>query len=141
VIDTLLTLAANPVEHVIDKPTPWWGWYISNVSIMLILGGVVTLLIILPVAVAIGNSFGYHADIATVEAMVREGAGLAQWRNWLLSDTAPAVVIGLFIQSVVAAFVSYFLTIWFWRYWIGRKHRARRHRAAAAKPADTEGIA
>jgi uncharacterized protein (DUF2062 family) len=89
---------------------------------------VTTLLIILPLAVAIGNSFGYHADIATVEAMVREGASLAQWRSWMLSDTAPAVVIGLFIQSVIAAVVSYFLTVWFWRYWIGHKHRARRHR-------------
>jgi uncharacterized protein (DUF2062 family) len=87
-----------------------------------------TLLIILPLAVSIGNSFGYHADIATVNAMVREGAGFQQWWHWLLSDTAPAVVIGLFIQSVIAAFVSYFLTLWFWRWWIGHKHRARRLR-------------
>ena len=109
---------------------------------------VTTLLIILPLAVAIGNSFGYHADIATVEAMVREGASLAQWRSWMLSDTAPAVVIGLFIQSVVAALVSYFLTVWFWRYWIGHKHRARRHRSLfrhaspedAAGAGDREGI-
>lgn len=109
---------------------------------------VTTLLIILPLAVAIGNSFGYHADIATVEVMVREGASLAQWRGWMLSDTAPAVVIGLFVQSVVAAVVSYFLTIWFWRYWIGHKHRARRHRSLfrdalpedAAGEGDREGI-
>ncbi|MFC3214079.1 MULTISPECIES: DUF2062 domain-containing protein [Novosphingobium] len=87
-----------------------------------------TLLIILPLGVAIGNSFGYHADIATVTTMVREGAGLEQWWGWLLSDTAPAVVIGLFIQSIIAAFVSYFLALWFWRWWIGHKHRARRDR-------------
>jgi len=122
-------------------------------AITFISNPVTTLLIILPVAVAIGNSFGYHADIATVEAMVREGASLAQWRGWMLSDTAPAVVIGLFIQSVIAAVVSYFLTVWFWRYWIGRKHRARRNRApfravateaeekAAERAADREGIA
>jgi uncharacterized protein len=87
-----------------------------------------TLLIILPLAVAIGNSFGYHADIATVNAMVKNGAGMSDWWHWLLSDTAPAVVIGLFIQSIVAAAVSYVLAIWFWRWWIGRKHRARRLR-------------
>lgn len=119
-------------------------------AITFISNPVTTLLIILPVAVAIGNSFGYHADIATVEAMVREGASLAQWRDWIVSDTAPAVVIGLFIQSVIAAVVSYFLTVWFWRYWIGRKHRARRNRApvrhaASAEAddaaADREGIA
>lgn len=87
-----------------------------------------TLLIILPLAVSIGNSFGYHANIATVNAMVKEGAGLEQWWHWLLSDTAPAVVIGLFIQSVIAAAVSYVLAIWFWRWWIGHKLRARRLR-------------
>jgi uncharacterized protein (DUF2062 family) len=84
-----------------------------------------TLLVILPLAVAIGNSFGYHADMATVEIMVRKGSGLETWWSWLLSDTAPAVVIGLFIQSLIAAFVSYFLSMWFWRFWVGRKHRAR----------------
>lgn len=89
-----------------------------------------TLLIILPLAVAIGNSFGYHADIATVNAMVKNGAGIEQWWHWLLSDTAPAVVIGLFIQSIIAAAVSYVLAVWFWRWWIGRKHRARRLRPA-----------
>ncbi|MGF7152399.1 DUF2062 domain-containing protein [Novosphingobium gossypii] len=89
-----------------------------------------TLLIILPLAVAIGNSFGYHADIATVNAMVKNGAGIDEWWHWLLSDTAPAVVIGLFIQSIIAAAVSYVLAVWFWRWWIGRKHRARRLRPA-----------
>ncbi|WP_404480691.1 DUF2062 domain-containing protein [Novosphingobium sp. BL-52-GroH] len=92
-----------------------------------------TLLVILPLAVAIGNTFGYHADIATVNAMVREGAGLEQWWHWLLSDTAPSVVIGLFIQSVIAAVVSYVLSMWFWRWWIGRKHHARRLRPAIRK--------
>jgi uncharacterized protein (DUF2062 family) len=84
-----------------------------------------TILIILPLAVAIGNSFGYHADVATVERLIRSGAGLREWSSWMLSDTAPAIIIGLFIQSVVAAFVSYFVASWFWRFWIGRKHRAR----------------
>lgn len=89
---------------------------------------VTTLLIILPVAVAIGNSFGYHADIETVNAMVRSGAGLAQWRDWVVSDTAPAVIIGLFIESLVAAVPGYFVAGWVWRHWIGRKNHARRLR-------------
>jgi len=93
-----------------------------------------TLLVILPLAVAIGNSFGYHADIGTVRTMVSEGAGLHQWWSWLWSDTAPAVVIGLFIQSVIAAAVSYVLTVWFWRFWIGHKQRARKARNARPAP-------
>ena len=84
-----------------------------------------TILIILPLAVSIGNSFGYHADVATVERLVRSGAGIRQWSAWMLTDTAPSIVIGLFVQSVIAAFVSYFVASWFWRFWIGRKHRAR----------------
>lgn len=84
-----------------------------------------TILVILPLAVAIGNSFGYHADVETVERLVRAGAGIRQWSAWLFTDTAPAIVIGLFVQSVIAAFVSYFAAAWFWRFWIGRKHRAR----------------
>lgn len=92
-----------------------------------------TLLIILPLAVAIGNSFGYHADIGTVRHMVSQGADLNQWWHWLLSDTAPSVVIGLFIQSIIAAFVSYFLAAWFWRWWIGHKQRARRLRPMRPK--------
>lgn len=84
-----------------------------------------TILVILPLAVSIGNSFGYHADVQTVEAMVRSGAGIRQWSAWMVTDTAPAIVVGLFVQSLIAAFVSYFLASWFWRFWIGRKHRAR----------------
>lgn len=84
-----------------------------------------TILIILPLAVWIGNSFGYHADVATVERLVRSGAGIRQWSTWLVSDTAPSIVIGLLVQSLIAAFVSYFVAAWFWRFWIGRKHRAR----------------
>lgn len=97
---------------------------------------VTTLAVILPIAFWIGNGFGYHADIGTVRAMVSEGASLDQWWSWLLSDTAPAVVIGLFVQSVIAAAVSYVLAVWFWRFWIGHKHRARpaRNRGLGAGP-------
>lgn len=91
---------------------------------------VTTLLVILPLAVAIGNSFGFHADIETVNTMVKQGASLQRWWDWTLSDTAPAVIIGLFVQSVVAALVSYFLSLWFWRHWVARKHRARPWRKA-----------
>ncbi len=48
-IDTALILAAsNPVEHVVDKPL--YGWEISNVTVMLVLSAIVTLLVLLPAA-------------------------------------------------------------------------------------------
>ena len=59
-IGLLPLLAANPVEHVTDKPLI--GWYVSNVTIMLVLSAVVTLLLIVPAAkkIAIGRGGGVH---------------------------------------------------------------------------------
>lgn len=56
--------AANPVEHVIDKPLIegnfllGHGWLVSNVTVMLVLSGIVTALIIIPAArrIATGKS-------------------------------------------------------------------------------------
>ncbi len=49
-IDLLLTLAAaNPVGHVTDKPI-YGQWFVSNVTVMLVLSAIVTALIIIPAA-------------------------------------------------------------------------------------------
>lgn len=82
----------------------------------------------------IGNHLGYHADISTFWRLYGEHASLREWLYWLLSDAAPSLVIGLFIISVVAAVVGYFVSMWFWRAWIGRKHRARQLRPIRVKP-------
>ena len=63
-IGFLTTLAANPVGHVVDKPlitSPDGAlWYVSNVTVMLVLSAIVTLLIILPAAkkIATGGQQG-----------------------------------------------------------------------------------
>lgn len=51
-MDLLLNLAANPVDHVTDKPLVKIGdvWVISNVTIMLILGALVTCWLVIPAA-------------------------------------------------------------------------------------------
>lgn len=84
-----------------------------------------TLFVILPLAVAIGNRFGFHADIGTVREMMARGATLNDWWSWMLSDTAPSVIIGLLIQSVVVASVGYVVSAIVWRWWVGRKRRAK----------------
>lgn len=88
--------------------------------------------LILAASLWIGNSLGYHADLSTFYALYRDGADLADWTRWLLSDAAPALVVGLFVMSTVAAALGYVLAVWFWRFWIGRKHMARRGRALNA---------
>ena len=45
---TVCLAASNPVGHVTDKQI--FGWYISNVTVMLLLSGIVTLLLLIPAA-------------------------------------------------------------------------------------------
>lgn len=85
-----------------------------------------TLFVILPLAVSIGNRFGFHADIATVRQMMGRGASLNEWWVWILSDTAPSIIIGLFIQSVVVATLGYFVSAFFWQRWVRHKRRMGR---------------
>ena len=84
--------------------------------------------LILAGSIWIGNLLGYHADLSTFYALYERHAGLGDWTHWLLSDAAPALLVGLFVISTVAASIGYVLAAWFWRFWIGRKHHARRLR-------------
>lgn len=82
--------------------------------------------LILAASIWIGNQLGYHADVSTFYALYERGVGVGDWASWLLSDAAPALLVGLFVISTVMASVGYLLSSWFWRYWIGRKHQTRR---------------
>jgi uncharacterized protein (DUF2062 family) len=83
---------------------------------------------ILAASIYVGNSIGYHADLATLKEMYARGAGLGEWGYWLVSDAAPALLFGLFAISTVAAALGYLLSSWIWRAWVGRKNRARQQR-------------
>jgi uncharacterized protein (DUF2062 family) len=84
--------------------------------------------LILAASIWIGNLLGFHADLSTFYALYERGAGIGEWLTWLLSDAAPALVLGLFVISTAAAAIGYLVSSWFWRFWIGRKHVARRMR-------------
>jgi len=90
--------------------------------------------LILAASIWVGNHLGYHADLSTFYALYERGAGVREWAYWLLSDAAPALMVGLLIISAVSAVLGYILTVWFWRYWIGRKHRARLMRFRRQEP-------
>ena len=47
------------------------------------------------------------------------------WMQWLLSEAAPATIVGLLIITAAATIGGYFLTKLGWRVWIARKWRAR----------------
>jgi uncharacterized protein (DUF2062 family) len=90
-----------------------------------------TLFVFLPGAIAVGNSFGFHADFSTVHALVTKGAGIGEWLAWLGSDAAPSLIIGLFLISVVSAAVGYVISALGWRWWTAHKRKVRKARAAA----------
>ncbi|MCK9543271.1 MAG: DUF2062 domain-containing protein [Novosphingobium sp.] len=80
---------------------------------------------ILASSLYVGNRLGFHADMATFMTLLNNGAGFDDWFRWLLSDAAPALVIGLFIIASVSAGIGYLVSSVIWRWWVGRKHRAR----------------
>jgi uncharacterized protein (DUF2062 family) len=77
-------------------------------------------------AINIGNRIGFHADLASFEALRASGAGVGRWLAWFFSDAAPAMVTGLVIIGAVAAFAGYWISLIGWRLWVGRKWRQRR---------------
>ena len=80
---------------------------------------------ILPAAAAIGNRFGYHADLSMISAMVARGAPGAEWLAWVRSDAAPALGLGLTLLAVAAAMLGYVVAGIVWR-WIVLARRKRR---------------
>jgi uncharacterized protein len=92
-------------------------------ALMTFLSNPATTPFILAASLYVGNSLGFHADIATFTALLDRGASLGEWTAWLLSDAAPALLYGLFVISVVSAAVGYLVSAFVWRWWVGRKRR------------------
>lgn len=91
------------------------------------------LFMILPAAAAIGNRFGYHADLSVITAMVERGASGAEWLAWVRSDAAPSLGLGLTVLSVVAALLGYVVAAFVWR-WRVMARRRRRLAAQRGRP-------
>lgn len=81
--------------------------------------------LILLASAYVGNRLGFHADLGTLYGLYEHSASLKEWTSWLLSDAAPALLLGLFIISTVAASVGYLVSSFAWRWWIGHKRRTR----------------
>ena len=73
----------------------------------------------------IGSRLGFHADLASFEALRTRHAPLGDWFAWLWTDAAPALVSGLFIIGLGVALAGYIVSLVGWRWWIGRKWRQR----------------
>jgi uncharacterized protein (DUF2062 family) len=89
--------------------------------------------LILAASIYTGNKLGFHADLATFEALYARGASWGDWTYWMVSDAAPALLVGLLLISTVAALIGYVVSGVVWRWWVGRKRRTRQaHRPGSA---------
>ncbi len=92
-------------------------------ALMTFLSNPATTPFILAASIYIGNRLGYHADVTTFNALLEKGAGLREWAYWLLSDAAPAMLLGLFVISVIAASIGYLISSFTWSWWVRHKRR------------------
>ena len=84
-------------------------------------------------AIEVGNRLGFHADLASFQALSAARAPLHDWLAWLVSDAAPAMISGLVMIGLGFAFAGYVLSLVVWRLWIGSKWRSRLHRDSGPK--------
>jgi tmRNA-binding protein/uncharacterized protein (DUF2062 family) len=84
---------------------------------------------ILAASIWVGNSIGYHADVTTFYGLYASGASLGTWTNWLLSDAAPALLVGLLLIATACSVAGFFISAVVWRWWVGRKRRTNLERS------------
>jgi uncharacterized protein len=108
-------------------------------AVMTFLTNPATTPFLLMASIWVGNRLGFHADLASFQALYARGASVGEWFAWLFSDAAPALVSGLFVIALVSGAIGYFVSTFIWRWWTGRKwkRRALRHpMAPGAGPLD-----
>lgn len=89
--------------------------------------------LILWLSVYIGNwMLGRSADASGFMTLVDHHATIGQWAAWLVSEAAPALLLGLSIISIVVAAIGYVIADWVWRHRMGRKWQARKLRIGKA---------
>ncbi len=107
-------------------------------ALMTFLSNPATTPFILLGSLMVGNKLGFHADLAAFEALYQSGASLSAWGSWLLSDAAPALLLGLFVIATLAASVGYVLSYLFWRQTVlSRRNKRKRARLTGNGPSAT----
>lgn len=92
-------------------------------ALMTFLSNPATTPLILLASAWVGNSFGFRADLTTLESLYTRGASIGEWTRWFFSDAAPSILFGLLIISTVAAAVGYLLSSVIWNWWVRYKRR------------------
>jgi uncharacterized protein (DUF2062 family) len=87
---------------------------------------------LLMASIWVGNRLGFHADLASFQALYARGASAGDWFAWLFSAAAPALVSGLFLIALLTGAIGYLISMFIWRWWTGRKWKRRAHRQPVA---------
>lgn len=103
-------------------------------ALMTFLSNPATTPFILAGSLMVGNKLGFHADLASFNALLAHGAGAGEWFGWFLSDAAPAVLLGLFVIATLAASFGYALSWFVWRQIVRTKRGRRLRSLAEARP-------
>jgi uncharacterized protein (DUF2062 family) len=85
-------------------------------------------------ALFVGNGLGFHADMAAFRHLYASQASIADWIRWMLSDAAPALILGLLVIAVVSAAIGYLASSFLWREFVARKRKRRLAAALEAEP-------
>jgi len=89
---------------------------------------------ILAMSYYIGSKMlGRTGDMSHIMGLIERHAGIGEWTRWLLSETAPVLLLGLAIVSIVTALIGYLIASWLWRGRLARRWRHRTHIRAAMK--------
>jgi uncharacterized protein len=104
-------------------------------ALMTFLSNPATTPLILLASIRVGNGLGYHADVTTFNALYQRSAGFDEWLGWLLSDAAPAMLLGLFIISVISSAIGYLIASFGWNWWVRHKRRQALERLQAERGA------
>lgn len=100
-------------------------------AFMTFLSNPATTPLILIASLRIGNALGYHADLSTFYALYERSAGVDDWLAWLVSDAAPALLVGLFFISTITAAIGYLVASVTWNWWVRHKRKAALERLMA----------
>jgi uncharacterized protein len=104
-------------------------------ALMTFLSNPATTPLILLASIRVGNALGYHADLTTFQGLYERSAGFDEWVAWLLSDAAPAMLLGLFVISTIAASFGYLIASFGWNWWVRHKRKVALERLQAERSA------
>jgi uncharacterized protein (DUF2062 family) len=75
-----------------------------------------------------GEVLGLDANLSGLRHLMERRAPIGDWVSWMLSDAAPALIVGLAVVSIVVAAIGWVIAVLGWRWWIAHKWRSRGHR-------------